>query len=249
VQLKPSIDAKASPDGGLSPQSAVGIDLRAYPPLQLLLIALTFVTGVLDAVTYLDFGHVFAANMTGNFILLGLGVLRADDLSVTASVVAVAGFLIGVAGGGRLARSLEPRGQRWVVTSVSSALGVSVLALVAAAYRDVLGEYPALVLLASAMGSINATASRIGISCLTTTVVITSTLTSLVSGTELPHGDTRTRMRQISAVAALVLGAVVGGSVVLRFGAVAAIATGVAVALIATAAYAARLTRVSETPY
>ena len=61
---------------------------------------MTFVTGVLDAVTYLDFGHVFAANMTGNFILLGLGVLHAENLSATTSLVAVAGFLIGVGAGG-----------------------------------------------------------------------------------------------------------------------------------------------------
>ena len=67
--------------------------------------------------------------MTGNIVLLGLGVLRADDLSVPASVVAVASFVIGVAGGGRLARRLEPQGHRWVVTSLSIELGVLLLAL------------------------------------------------------------------------------------------------------------------------
>ena len=38
-------------------------ELRTYAPLQVLLIALTFITGILDATTYLGFGNVFAANM------------------------------------------------------------------------------------------------------------------------------------------------------------------------------------------
>ena len=211
--------------------------LRAYMPLQLLLLSLIFVTGTLDAVTYLDFGHVFAANMTGNFILLGLGVLGADDLSSTTSLVAIAGFLIGVAAGGRVARWLQPQGQRWVVISASTALGVSLLALLATAYRPVFGDYPALVLLASGMGVINATASRIGIPGLTTTLVITSTLTGLVAGSQVPGGDARERVRQGFAVAAIVIGAIVGGTLFLHFGALIALGTAFAVFLVGMAAY------------
>jgi uncharacterized membrane protein YoaK (UPF0700 family) len=221
---------------GTQPTDAAGSDLRTYRPLQLLLIALTFVTGILDAVTYLDFGNVFATNMTGNFVLLGLGVLRADDLSLPASLVAVGGFLVGVAAGGRLARWLEPWGQRWVVTSFSVGVGFLLLALLATAFRPVLGDYPALALLACAMGLINATASQIGIPGVTTTLVVTSTLTNLVVGMQLPHGDTRKRLRQVSAVAAIVLGAMVGAAL-LRFGAAVALGTGVGVALAGTGAY------------
>jgi uncharacterized membrane protein YoaK (UPF0700 family) len=47
-------------------------ELRTYAPLQVLLVALTFITGILDATTYLGFGNVFAANMTGNFVLLAV---------------------------------------------------------------------------------------------------------------------------------------------------------------------------------
>ena len=87
------------------------------------------------------------------------------------------------------------------------------------------------------MGLTNATATRIGIPGLTTTIVITNTLTNLVSGAQLPHGDAGTRLRQASAVAALVLGAVAGGALLLRLGAIVAIGAAVAVALIGTAAY------------
>ena len=37
--------------------------------LTTVLVSLTFVTGIVDAVTYLGLGHVFAANMTGSWHL------------------------------------------------------------------------------------------------------------------------------------------------------------------------------------
>ncbi len=237
MRVQPA-EAARSPAGGSSLRfGAADNPLRTYGPLHVLLIALTWVTGLLDAVTYLDFGHVFAANMTGNFILLGISVLGVESLSATASLAAVAGFLIGVGAGGHLARWLQPRGQRWVIVSVCTALGLLLAALLATAYRPVLGDYPPLALLASGMGVINATANRIGIPGLTTTLVITTTLTNLTSGVQVPGGDTRKRMRQLSAVAAIVLGAIVGGALVLRFGAVIAIGTGAAVVLVATGTY------------
>jgi hypothetical protein len=35
------------------------------------LMVLTFITGLVDAVSYIGFGRVFVANMTGNVVLLG----------------------------------------------------------------------------------------------------------------------------------------------------------------------------------
>jgi uncharacterized membrane protein YoaK (UPF0700 family) len=218
-------------------------ELRTYAPLQVLLIALTFITGILDATTYLGFGNVFAANMTGNFVLLAVGVLRAGDVSMTASVFAVAGFLARVAAGGRLAQLLNFRGQRCLVTTLIIVGGLLWLAVLAAANRGRLGDYPTLLVLACAMGLANATASLIGSEGLTTTTVITSTLTSLISCTQVPHGDTRKRLRQIAAVSALVLGAVVGGAVALQFGATIAIATGAAGEFAAAGAYISTLPR------
>jgi hypothetical protein len=39
---------------------------RRHGPLPVLLVGLTFVTGLVDAFSYLSLGHVFVANMTGN---------------------------------------------------------------------------------------------------------------------------------------------------------------------------------------
>ena len=43
----------------------------AQPLLPALLLALTLVTGLVDAVSYLALGRVFTANMTGNVVFLG----------------------------------------------------------------------------------------------------------------------------------------------------------------------------------
>jgi uncharacterized membrane protein YoaK (UPF0700 family) len=230
-------------DRSTSERLANASEFRTYLPLQVLLIALTFITGILDATTYLGFGNVFAANMTGNFVLLAVGVLRGGDVSMSASVFAVTGFLAGVAAGGRLAQLLKFHGQRCLVTTLIIVGGLLWLAVLAAANRGRLGDYPTLVALACAMGLTNATASLIGSEGLTTTTVITSTLTSLISYTQLPHGDTRKRLRQIAAVAALVSGAVVGGAVALQFGATIAIGMGAAGELAAAAAYVTALRR------
>jgi len=42
-----------------------------------------------DAASYLRLGHVFAANMTGNVVLLGFGIAGAGGLPVVAPVVSL----------------------------------------------------------------------------------------------------------------------------------------------------------------
>ncbi len=73
-----------------------------FGPLAPLLVAMTVVTGIVDAVSYLALGHVFVANMTGNVVFLGFALAGAGGLSVPASLVALAAFLCGAAAGGRI---------------------------------------------------------------------------------------------------------------------------------------------------
>src|SRR5689334_24528752 len=75
-------------------------------PLPPLLLTLTVVTGLVDATSYLNLGHVFVANMTGNVVFLGFGIAGAGGISVWASLTALGSFLIGGIAGGRL-------GSRW----------------------------------------------------------------------------------------------------------------------------------------
>ena len=73
-----------------------------HGPLPPLLVAMTFVTGLVDAFSYLLLGHVFVANMTGNVVLLGFALVRAPGFSVAASVVSMASFALGALVGGRV---------------------------------------------------------------------------------------------------------------------------------------------------
>ena len=52
--------------------------------------------GLLDAVVYLDHGHVFANAMTGNVILLGISALSHDWMQVARHVSPLVAFLTGV---------------------------------------------------------------------------------------------------------------------------------------------------------
>lgn len=67
----------------------------------------TFVTGVVDAVSYLALGHVFSANMTGNIVLLGFAAAHAPNLSMTRSAIALFAALIGGLYAGRLEKGFS----------------------------------------------------------------------------------------------------------------------------------------------
>jgi uncharacterized membrane protein YoaK (UPF0700 family) len=67
-----------------------------------LLLALTVVTGFVDAISILRLGHVFVANMTGNVVFLGFAVAGSSGFSISASLVALAAFLAGVAAWGQI---------------------------------------------------------------------------------------------------------------------------------------------------
>ncbi|MCW0213192.1 MAG: DUF1275 domain-containing protein [Pseudonocardia sp.] len=68
------------------------------------LLTLTATTGLVDAVSFLRLGRVFAANMTGNVVFLGFGVVASSDVDVLASALAIAAFVAGAVAGGRVGR-------------------------------------------------------------------------------------------------------------------------------------------------
>jgi len=68
----------------------------AQPDLLLDAMLLATTGGLLDAVVYLNHGHVFVNAMTGNVIFLGVAVLSRDWADVVPHVVPLFGFLAGV---------------------------------------------------------------------------------------------------------------------------------------------------------
>jgi uncharacterized membrane protein YoaK (UPF0700 family) len=177
------------------------------------LLVLTFTTGLVDATTYLGLGHVFAANMTGNIILLGFGIAGAGGLPVVSPIVSLAGFLVGAGLGGRLDRRLANRSDRGfrVVLALETAV-MAAAAVIAAVVQLRAGHASGdlvIALLALGMGLRNATARALGIPDMTTTV-LTMTLTGLAASSSWAGGDGSGSVRRVATVLAMLLGALAG---------------------------------------
>jgi uncharacterized membrane protein YoaK (UPF0700 family) len=179
------------------------------------LLLLTFATGVVDAVSVLELGHVFVANMTGNVIFLGFWFAPHSVVDMTAAVVAFVSFVAGAVLGGRLARHIDSEVRLWL----SVALGVEVVVLVALsilAGTGVLNYYDntKLILiagLAMTFGIQNATARQFGIQELSTTV-LTSTIVGLGVDSRLAGGTGHREKLRYSVVVTMCAGATVGAT-------------------------------------
>jgi uncharacterized membrane protein YoaK (UPF0700 family) len=219
-----------------------------HGPLPLLLVLLTIVTGLVDAVSYLALGRVFVANMTGNVVFLGFAVVDAEDFSVPASLTAIAAFLLGALAGGRLGgRHGAHRGRLFVVTLLIEAVLVALalaLVLVAVASAPV-ERYLVIAALSLAMGLQNATARRLAVPDLTTTV-LTLTLTGFAADSGLAGGSNPRPGRRMIATAAMFGGAAVGALLLLRVSTSAVLAL-VLVLLVVVLAAAAPHWRSTET--
>jgi uncharacterized membrane protein YoaK (UPF0700 family) len=188
-------------------------------PLPPLLLTLTVVTGLVDATSYLKLGHVFVANMTGNVVFLGFGIAGARGISIWASLTALGSFLVGGIGGGRIgARWSSNRGRHLTATVATELLLVAGGLVVAAFSTHHIGagsRYAVIVLLAVAMGVQNATARKLAVPDLTTTV-LTMTLTGVAADAALAGGHGSKLGRRALSVAAMLLGALIGGALVLK---------------------------------
>lgn len=212
-----------------------------HGPLPPLLLTLTVVTGLVDAVSYLALGHVFVANMTGNVVFLGFALAGAEGLSAWASLAAMAAFLVGAVAGGRFGtRFADHRGKLLASATTLQALLVSVALVTVLVTHDRLaapGRYVLIVTLALAMGLQNAAVRRLGVPDLTTTV-LTQTLTGLASDPGPAGGAGPRPGRRVLSVLSMFLGAL-AGALLLRSGTGAVL--GVAVALLVVAAVVTRL--------
>jgi uncharacterized membrane protein YoaK (UPF0700 family) len=186
-------------------------------PLTRTLLLLTFTTGLVDAASYLGLGHVFAANMTGNIVLLGFGLAGARGLPVVAPLVSLGAFLAGAGSGARLGAPLLADHHRglYAALGIETLLVVSAAILAAAADIRVgaLSGYVVVALLAFAMGVRNATVRRVAVPDLTTTV-LTMTLTGLASDSRLFGGTGQGTVRRTTAVGSMLLGALCGALLV-----------------------------------
>jgi uncharacterized membrane protein YoaK (UPF0700 family) len=151
---------------------SVALPIRLREPSAIWRVALLCsVAGFVDAFGYLQFDHVFAANMTGNSVLLSIAAAAGDWRRVDLYAATLAAFVAGALVAGLLKHALQ---RPHIAILVASALLVLVHLL---AVDVAIG----LVLLGAAMGLQGAALSRFGAVTLTT-VVITGVILRLADG-------------------------------------------------------------------
>jgi uncharacterized membrane protein YoaK (UPF0700 family) len=191
-------------------------------PVPFLLFVLTFVAGLVDAVSFLGLGHVFTANMTGNIVFLGFAAAGASRLSVPRSLVSLCSFFVGALLGGRLAVFAPANPRRCLFAAGISEVSLLVIAAVASVGFDLKSAtplwslYAVIILTALAMGLRNATVRKLAIPDMTTTV-LTLTITGLAADSSLAGGKNPRIGRRIASIFLMLAGAAVG-TFLLHFG-------------------------------
>jgi uncharacterized membrane protein YoaK (UPF0700 family) len=210
-----------------------------HGPLPPLLLGLTVVTGLVDAFSYLVLGHVFVANMTGNVAFLGFALAGAPGFSVVASAVALVSFGFGALFGGRLGTRLGQQRDTLLtgaacIQALLFAVSVALAALstqpVAAGYR-----YPLIVALSVGMGIQNATARKLAVPDMTTTV-LTQAITGIAADSPIAGGKGLGAGRRLTSVTAIFMGALIGAVFVVHVAIVLPLITGLVVLVIIASA-------------
>lgn len=172
--------------------------------------------GMVDVIGYLGLGHVLTANMTGNIVLLGIAIARAQEFVVLRALLALIGFIAGNAIAAHMIGHVQTKnGWSSRVTTVFTVESILLLLFAIAMispYSEQL-SYLLIAILAAAMGMQTTAARRIGIAGISTTV-LTNNLAAVVEDAvsilqRLRHVNIRSLVKALSADAYLRAGAVV----------------------------------------
>ena len=179
----------------------------------LLLVALTFAAGAVDAVVFLRL-NVFTAVMTGNIVLLGLAIGEGAFRNALRSLIALAAYAGGVLAAARLVGA-TPRETVWpahVTRALAIEWGLQAAFfagwILSDARPDGLTAASLIAVSGVAMGIQAATARTLAPSMSTT--YVTGTLTSLLSELSALGAMGPDARRRAAIVVALGLGAVCG---------------------------------------
>lgn len=218
---------------------------RALPAV---LLVMTAVTGLVDAVSFIALGRVFTANMTGNVVFIAFALAGVPELSAPRSLVALAAFLVGAVVGGRL---MSRGGSEGPARPALTGFGLEVALLLGSAITAIgFGGsaveapriYALIVLTALAMGVRNAVVRKLAVPDLTTTV-LTLTITGLGADSRLAGGARAHWQRRVGSILAMLVGAALGALLVRR-----SVALTLALASAISACSAVRLRRARRHP-
>jgi len=208
-------------NGALSRTARSLVDDPKHGPMPMLLLALTVLTGVIDAVSILSLGRVFVANMTGNVVFVGFALVGIPGFSLSASLFALLGFLVGaLAAGAIVPRVGGTRGALLRGTVLAELVIVTIamiIAITAGRHAHDASVDAMAAVCALAMGGQNTVVRRLAVPDLTTTV-LTMTLTGLAA--DVPAGaEMPVIVRRVLAVSTMLVGAIVGAVLVRDHGA------------------------------
>ncbi len=188
-------------------------------------------------------GRVFTARMTGNVAFLGLALAGTEGLSAARSLAALGCFSLGALIGGRLAAVMKVATHRRWLTSAACIEVVSMLAAVVCAVGyDYRAESPTWAVYgiiagtAVAMGVRTATVLRLADPDLKTTV-LTLTIAGVAADSRLAGGSGARAGRRLAAIAALLIGAALGGWTLKQVGAWLPLALAASLTVVATCLY------------
>ncbi len=183
--------------------------VRGDGPLPYLFTALAFTTGMIDATSFLTLGHVFVAAMTGNIIILGLGLAGLG--TALSSALSLLSFAAGAGCGGHVVLPRLAHRHRGLLLAAGTAVQAVLVcgAAVLASRYGLAGpgvRRPVIAILAFSLGWGYAIVRRLNVPGLNTTVV-TTTLTSLFAESVVPGGLDR----RLISICALLAGALSSG--------------------------------------
>jgi uncharacterized membrane protein YoaK (UPF0700 family) len=190
----------------------------------LLLKALTFSSGAVDAISFLALGKVFTAFMTGNIVFLGLRTAGAPGPGIPAVIVSIAAFTAGALLSWRIVNpAMEMDVNRVWSTRVTLALGLSLIAHAAFQATWMAADGPhqhgvteiLIGLWALAMGMQSAAVRSLKVDGIFTTAATATVL--FLAGDLAAWSTTRAERRRLAGVlVALFLGATSGGVLLAR---------------------------------
>jgi len=182
------------------------------------LLAMTAVSGIVDAVSFIALGHVFTANMTGNIVFLGFAIGGVAGLSVWRSLLALAFFMSGAVLGGCMTRTMDAQdpGSTPVHALAVETILLWVASAVSIGFRAPYEDHKLklaliIALTAVVMGLRNAVVRKLGVPDLTTTV-LTLTIAGFAADSSLAGGDNPRWARRAASVVAMLTGAIAGTS-------------------------------------
>jgi uncharacterized membrane protein YoaK (UPF0700 family) len=182
----------------------------------LLLVALTFAAGSVDAVALLRL-DVFTAVMTGNIVLLGLAVGQGSFGNALRSIIALVAYGVGVIVGARIVGAVviethwSPKVTRALAVEWVLQFAFLIGWFITGANPDGVSAATLIALSGVSMGIQAATARALAPGMSTT--YVTGTLTGLLSELSALGSVSGDRRRRASIVVALALGAVAGALV------------------------------------